>query len=81
MSAPSSATTLSKAKIEQMRKELESVEAAMAELEEEKIKIEGLLCNPQPPEKISELGKLLNTTTERLAKLEIQWLTLGESLQ
>jgi ATP-binding cassette, subfamily F, member 3 len=78
---PSPATTFSKAKIEQMRKELESVEAAMAELEEEKIKIEGLLCNPHPPEKISELGKQLNAATERLAKLEIQWLTLGESLQ
>jgi ATP-binding cassette, subfamily F, member 3 len=75
------AVTYSKAKLDQMRKEMDSVESEIAKLELTRTQLEALLCESQPAEQIAQLSTQLKTTTDQLALLEIQWLTLGETLQ
>jgi ATP-binding cassette subfamily F protein 3 len=75
------AVTYSKAKLDQMRKELELVESQMAATELEKSRLEALLGTELPAKQITELSTSLKTVMEQLARLESQWLTLGESLQ
>ncbi len=75
------AVTYSKAKLDQMRKELDAVEADIAKHELEKIKLEAQLCEPCSAQQISQLSEQLRVTTAKLAALESQWLTLGETLQ
>jgi len=73
--------TYSKAKLDQMRKELESVEAEIAKHELEKTELEALLCKPGSADQMTQLSKQLKATMTRLTTLEGQWLTLGETLQ
>ncbi|MEN9587995.1 MAG: hypothetical protein RIT15_1570 [Pseudomonadota bacterium] len=75
------AVTYSKAKLDQMRKELDTVEAEIAKHEQEKVKLEAQLCEPCSAQQIAQLSEQLKVTTARLATLESQWLTLGETLQ
>jgi ATP-binding cassette subfamily F protein 3 len=75
------AVTYSKAKLDQMRKELDTVEAEIAQHEQEKVKLEAQLCEPCSAQQIAQLSEQLKVTTAQLATLESQWLTLGETLQ
>ena len=75
------AVTYSKAKLDQMRKELDTVEAEIAKHELEKVKLEAQLCEPCSAQQIAQLSEQLKVTTAQLATLESQWLTLGETLQ
>ncbi|MFM2084565.1 MAG: hypothetical protein RLY95_1383 [Pseudomonadota bacterium] len=75
------AVTYSKAKLDQMRKELDTVEAEIAKQELEKVKLEAQLCEPCSAQQIAQLSEQLKVTTAQLATLESQWLTLGETLQ
>jgi ATP-binding cassette, subfamily F, member 3 len=74
------AVTYSKAKLDQMRKELGQVEASMAKLELEKTELEASIGNTTDAGRIKEISLQLQTITETLANLESQWLTLGETL-
>jgi ATP-binding cassette subfamily F protein 3 len=78
---PSQANSnISKAKLEQMRKELAKVEVKMAELAAEKTKLESELSQVLDPASLSKAGNQLLTVNESLFALEAQWLTLEEAL-
>jgi hypothetical protein len=63
-----------------MRKELGKVESSMAKLETEKTALEAAIGNTTDAARIREISQQLKTVIETLANLEIQWLTLGETL-
>jgi ATP-binding cassette, subfamily F, member 3 len=74
------AVTYSKAKLDQMRKDLTKMESQIAALELEKTRLEADLCKPNDAGSIAALGKQLNAVTQKLAETEGQWLALGELL-
>lgn len=74
------ANTFSKAKLDQMRKELAKVEAEMALLETKKASLEAAIGNTTDAASITAISNDIQATLDALAKLEAQWLTLGESL-
>jgi ATP-binding cassette, subfamily F, member 3 len=74
------AVTYSKAKLDQMRKDLNKLESTMKALELEKSKLETDLCLPSDAGHIAQLGKKLSQITAELAELEERWLELGEIL-
>ncbi len=74
------AVTYSKAKLDQMRKELGQVEVNMAKLETERTALETAISSTTDAARIREISQQLKTVIEKLANLEIQWLTLGETL-
>ncbi len=80
IAAAKPAVTYSKAKLDQMRKELGQVEASMAKLELEKTELEAAIGNTVDAGRIKEISLQLKTIIETLANLESQWLTLGETL-
>ena len=75
------AVTYSKAKLDQMRKELGKVESSMAELETEKSALEAQIGTITDAGRIREISQQLKTVIETLANLEAQWLILGETLE
>ena len=75
------AVTYSKAKLDQMRKELGKVESSMAKLEIEKAALETTISNTTDAARIREISQQLKTVIETLANLESQWLILGETLE
>jgi ATP-binding cassette subfamily F protein 3 len=75
------AVAYSKAKLEQMRKDLAKVEANMAKLEEEKVALEAEISRATDAIRINEISEKLRIVIENLGNLEIQWLTLGETLE
>jgi ATP-binding cassette, subfamily F, member 3 len=75
------AVTYSKAKLDQMRKELANVESDMSKLEIEKIELEAAIGSTTDAGHIKEISLKLKTVIESLANLEAQWLILGETLE
>ena len=74
------AVTYSKAKLDQMRKELAKVEVSMSKLDAEKTELEVAIGSTTDAKRIKEISQQLKTVIETLANLETQWLTLGETL-
>ena len=75
------AVTYSKAKLDQMRKELGNVESNIANWEAEKLALEEQIGTITDANRIKELSQQLKTVVVTLANLETQWLTLGETLE
>jgi ATP-binding cassette subfamily F protein 3 len=75
------AVTYSKAKLDQMRKELNKVEADMADLETQKIQLETQISATSDASSINKISLQLKTVMDQLAKLESEWIILGETLE
>ncbi len=73
--------TYSKAKLDQMRKDLGKVEVDMAKLGLEKSALETRLGADNDAGRITELSQQIQAVTDKLTELEAQWLTLSEALQ
>ena len=82
--APAAAAVVAKATPEQTRqwkKSLQSVEAAMAQLQAESAALETTLSNNPAPQAMAESGKRLKAVTVELSTLEEQWLELTAQLE
>jgi ATP-binding cassette subfamily F protein 3 len=64
-----------------LKKEQDSVEAKMAQLEAEKTALHDKLATPIAPAEIAEAGKRLKAVEDELAELEMRWLELGEQIE
>ena len=64
-----------------LKKEQDSVEAQMAQLEAEKTALHDKLATPISPAEIAEAGKRLKVVEDQLAELEMRWLELGEQIE
>ncbi|VUZ27476.1 putative ABC transporter ATP-binding protein YheS [uncultured Comamonas sp.] len=68
-------------KTKPLRKELEKIDARMAQLGEEKAALEEKLATPLPPAEIAEAGKRLKTVGDALEECEERWLELSEEIE
>ncbi len=68
-------------KTKPLRKELEKIDARMAQLGEEKAALEEKLATPLPPAEIAETGKRLKTVGDALEECEERWLELSEEIE
>jgi ATP-binding cassette subfamily F protein 3 len=64
-----------------LKKEQDSVEAQMGQLEAEKTALHDKLATPLPPADIADAGKRLKAVEDALAALELRWLELTEAME
>jgi ATP-binding cassette subfamily F protein 3 len=64
-----------------LKRKLADVEARMATLQAEGIRLEGHLCQSPPPSDFANLGKRLKAVNEELQVLEEQWLALSSDIE
>ncbi len=64
-----------------LKKEQDSVEVQMAQLEAEKTALHDKLATSLPPAEIAEAGKRLKVVEDELAALEMRWLELTEAME
>ncbi len=69
------------ARLKPLRKELEKVEARMAEVGAEKASLEARLATPLPPGDIAEAGRRLKVVGEEMDTLEERWLALSGEIE
>ena len=64
-----------------LKKELEKIDARMAQLGQEKAALEEKLATPLPPAEIAEAGKRLKTVGDALEQCEERWLELTDEIE
>ena len=68
-------------KMRPLKKQLTQIETELAALEAEKSDLHTRLMGVQAPDAIAQAGRRLKEVEDRLAELELDWLTAGEALQ
>ena len=71
----------SKARAQQMKKELAQAEQRMAQLQSDKEALERRLAAGMPPAEIAEAGRKLKSLTEELESAEERWLALSSDIE
>ncbi len=64
-----------------LKKELEQIDAQMAQLQADKTALEERMAQPMLPAEIADNGKRLKLTTEEISRLEERWLELSSELE
>ncbi|HXE21906.1 MAG TPA: ABC transporter C-terminal domain-containing protein, partial [Rhodoferax sp.] len=64
-----------------IKRELEGCEKRMAELTQEKTRLEAQLAKPLAPAAIADAGKRLKSASDELHALEERWLELTEQIE
>ena len=68
-------------KTKPLKKELEQTEKRMAQLAQEKTRLEAAMSQPSNPSEIAEAGRRLKAVNDEIEKVEAQWLELTEAIE